>query len=89
MRDIGYPLAKAGRGGNGAAQARGSGVFRHAGEVCAGVILAAALAACQREPEGPAEQAGKQIDQAVQSVGQEVQKAGKAIEEAAEEGRKK
>ena len=48
--------------------------------VLCGLLLA--LTACQK-PEGPAEKAGKEVDQAVGQVGQQVQKAGASIEDAA------
>lgn len=42
-------------------------------------ILVAALSACH---EGPAENAGKQIDKAVDKTGQQLEKAGDKIEDA-------
>jgi hypothetical protein len=50
-------------------------------------LLAAVLGACQKQ-EGPAERAGKEIDQAVQQAGQELQKAGQQIQDAAEQAKK-
>ncbi len=49
--------------------------------------LLASLAACQK-PEGPAEKAGKAVDQAAEQVGQQVQKAGASIEDAAKGDKK-
>jgi hypothetical protein len=49
--------------------------------------LLASLAACQK-PEGPAETAGKNVDQAVGQLGQQVQKAGASIEDAAKGDKK-
>lgn len=46
-----------------------------------------ALAACQ-PAEGPAERAGKQIDQAAEKVGDQVEKAGEKIEDKAKEIKK-
>lgn len=46
-----------------------------------------ALAACQ-PAEGPAERAGKQIDQAAEKVGDQVEKAGEKIEDKAKELKK-
>jgi hypothetical protein len=46
------------------------------------VILALALAGCERE--GPAERAGKQVDQATKQAGDNLEKAGKDIQRAAE-----
>ena len=45
------------------------------------------LAGCQKQ-EGPAEQAGKEVDKAVGKVGQQVEKAGDSIQGAAK-GEKK
>jgi hypothetical protein len=39
-----------------------------------GAVLLSALAACQKK-EGPLEQAGKQVDQAVEKAGDEIQDA--------------
>jgi len=55
--------------------------------VFAAAFLVAALGACQKQ-EGPAERAGKQIDQAVQQAGQELQKAGQKLQDAADEAKK-
>lgn len=51
----------------------------------AAVILGAlllTLSACQQK-EGPAEQAGKQIDQTTEKVGEQVEKTGEQIQDAA------
>ncbi len=45
------------------------------------------LAACQKE-EGPAERAGKAMDNAVKKTGEKIEKAGEKIQEAAEEAKK-
>lgn len=46
------------------------------------VILAlAALAACQRE--GPAEKAGRQVDEAGKAASRSIEKAGEAVRDAA------
>lgn len=50
-------------------------------------ILLLGLAACQK-PEGPAERAGKSIDEATQKAGQELQKVGQQIQDAANEAKK-
>lgn len=50
-----------------------------------GLLLS--LAACQKE-EGPAERAGKAMDNAVKKTGEKIEKAGEKIQEAAEEGKK-
>ena len=56
------------------------------------VVLGAALAGCESS-EGPAEQAGKQIDQATEQAGdtidQAVEKAGEEVEEAGDTIREK
>lgn len=49
--------------------------------VVTGVLLLA-LAACQKE--GPAERAGKEIDQTAETVGKKVDAAGNKVERAAE-----
>lgn len=45
-------------------------------------VLAAMLYGCQK-PEGPAEQAGKEIDKAADTAGQKIEKAGEAVQDAA------
>ena len=47
------------------------------------VLLMAAFVAC--EQEGPAEQAGEQIDEAVEEAGDQMEEAGDVIEDKAEE----
>ena len=47
----------------------------------------AGLAACQKE-EGPAERAGKAMDNAVQKAGDQIEKAGEKIQDAADEAKK-
>lgn len=46
-------------------------------------VLAGMLYGCQK-PEGPAEQAGKEIDKAAETAGQKIEQAGEAIQDAAE-----
>jgi len=48
-------------------------------------ILVAGLSGCK---EGPAEQAGKTIDNAVEKTGQQIEKAGDKIEDAAKDAKK-
>jgi hypothetical protein len=50
-------------------------------------ILVAALSGCQKQ-EGPAEHAGKEIDNAVEKTGQQIEKAGDKIEDAAKDAKK-
>jgi hypothetical protein len=45
------------------------------------------LSACQKQ-EGPAEKAGKSVDQAAEKVGQQVEKAGEKIQDAAKGDKK-
>lgn len=45
------------------------------------VALLVALSACQKE--GPAEQAGKEVDQATEKVGEQIEKVGDDIQDAA------
>ena len=50
--------------------------------------LIAGLFCCQKK-EGPAERAGKQIDNAVEKAGQQIEKAGEKIEDTAKDTNKK
>ena len=45
------------------------------------------LTGCQKQ-EGPAEQAGKEVDKAVEKAGQQFEKAGDAIQDAAKNDKK-
>lgn len=49
--------------------------------------LATVLPGCKKE-EGPAERAGKAVDNAVQKAGKEIEKAGENIQKAAEDAKK-
>ena len=49
--------------------------------------LLAALAGCQKQ-EGPAEQAGKDVDRAAETAGETVEKAGESIQDAAKGDKK-
>ncbi len=51
------------------------------------LALILGLGGCQKE-EGPAERAGKQVDQAVQKAGEQMEKAGRDIQKAAEDAKK-
>lgn len=57
------------------------------GATCALAVLLAALAGCQKQ-EGPAEEAGRKLDNAVEQVGKDADKAresvGEKIEQAGE-----
>jgi hypothetical protein len=53
----------------------------------AGAALLAGLAACQPK-EGPLEQAGKQVDQAVEKTGQQIEKAADKVEDATRRDKK-
>lgn len=48
--------------------------------------LMVALSGCQ-EPEGPAERAGKQIDQGIIKAGQVLEQTGKKIQDAAKDNK--
>lgn len=61
-----------------------SATFRAALVMCA---LLAALSGCQRQ-EGPAEQAGKEVDKAVEKAGEQIEKAGDSIQDAVKGDRK-
>jgi hypothetical protein len=50
-------------------------------------ILMAGLSGCKKE-EGPAERAGKAVDNAVQKAGEQVEKAGEKIQDAAKDAKK-
>jgi hypothetical protein len=52
-----------------------------------GAALTAALTACQKQ-EGPLEQAGKQVDQAVDKAGQQIEKTADEIQDAARRDKK-
>ena len=67
--------------------------------VLAGGLLAFGLAACNKAQEGPAERAGKKIDEAATTaadkieevtakVGEKMQEAGKDIQKAADDAKK-
>lgn len=49
--------------------------------------LVAGLSACKKE-EGPAERAGKSVDNAVQKAGEKIEKAGEKIQDAAKDAKK-
>ena len=49
--------------------------------------LIVALAACQKEP-GPAEKAGKAVDNATENAGQKIEKAGEDIQDTAKGNKK-
>ena len=50
-------------------------------------ILMVGLSACEQK-EGPAERAGKAVDQAVDSAGQKLEKAGQDVQDAAKDAKK-
>lgn len=60
---------------------------RYASTVLAISALLVALPGCQKQ-EGPAEQAGKEVDKAVGKVGQQIEKAGENIQDAAKGDKK-
>ncbi len=51
------------------------------------LILMTGLSACQKQ-EGPAERAGKAVDNAVEKAGEKIEKAGEKIQDAAKEDKK-
>lgn len=61
--------------------------FSKALTVLAMGILMTGLSACQKE-EGPAERAGKAVDNAVQKAGEKVEQAGEKIQDAAKDASK-
>lgn len=50
-------------------------------------VLLVALSGCQKQ-EGPAEQAGKEVDKATEKVGEKIEKAGESIQDAAKGDKK-
>lgn len=48
--------------------------------------LLVALSGCQKQ-EGPAEQAGKQLDQTTEKVGEQIEQAGESIQDTAKGGK--
>lgn len=56
------------------------------GAVVAAMLFGLTMAGCQKP--GPAEQAGKAVDNAVEKVGKQVEKAGKAVEDAVKSDKK-
>jgi hypothetical protein len=52
----------------------------------AATVLLAALSGCQKE--GPAENAGKEVDQAINKAGDKIEKAGDKIQDAAKGDKK-
>ncbi len=50
-------------------------------------VLTVALAACEKEP-GPAEKAGKAVDNATEKAGQQIEKAGEDIKDTAKGDKK-
>jgi predicted small secreted protein len=50
--------------------------------------LIVALSGCQKQ-EGPAERAGKSVDQTIEKAGQQIEKAGEKIQDAAKGDEKK
>lgn len=55
--------------------------------VLAIAVLMTGLSGCKKE-EGPAERAGKSLDNAVQKAGKEIEKAGEKIQDAAKDAKK-
>jgi hypothetical protein len=53
----------------------------------AAIVVIVVLSACEKK-EGPAERAGKAIDNTVQSAGQQLEKAGQQIQDAAKDAKK-
>lgn len=50
-------------------------------------MLALALVGCEKK-EGPAERAGKQVDQTMSKAGEQIEKAGEKIENTAKDAQK-
>lgn len=60
---------------------------KNAAMLLAMVLLAAGVAGCQKQ-EGPAERAGKSMDNAVQKAGESIERAGKQVQDAARDAKK-
>jgi hypothetical protein len=54
-----------------------------------GAALAASCASSQKEPDGPAEQAGEDVDEAAEDTKQAAEDAGEKMEEEADEAKEK
>lgn len=61
--------------------------FRKVPALLVMAVLVAGLSACKKE-EGPAERAGKAVDNAVQKAGEKIEQAGEKIQDAAKEANK-
>jgi predicted small secreted protein len=57
------------------------------GAVLAASVLIVGLSACEKK-EGPAERAGKAVDNAVETAGKKIEKAGEKIQDAAKDDKK-
>jgi hypothetical protein len=57
--------------------------------VILGALLAAGCASSQKEPDGPAEQAGESVDEAAEDTKEAVDDAGEKVEEKADEAKEK
>lgn len=64
-----------------------SATFKNITSLLAAGLLVTAISGCQKE-EGPAERAGKAMDNAVENAGKQLEKAGEKIQDAAEEAKK-
>ena len=60
---------------------------KSAAVVLAAGILMAGLSSCKKE-EGPAERAGKSLDNAVQKAGEKIEQAGEKVQDVAKEANK-
>lgn len=61
-------------------------LIKNAGAVLIVGVLFATLPGCQKE--GPAERAGKEVDNTVEKVGQQIEKAGDNIQDATKGNKK-
>ncbi|MEZ5573899.1 MAG: hypothetical protein R3E64_18075 [Halioglobus sp.] len=58
-------------------------LMNNVGKVLMASVLLITVSGCQKS-EGPAEKAGKSVDEAAQAVGDKVEDAGEAMQDAAE-----
>jgi hypothetical protein len=68
-------------------QTKSTKLFNSTLTLIAAGVLVLGLSACQKE-EGPAERAGKAVDNAVQKAGEKIEQAGEKIQDKAKEANK-
>ncbi len=61
-------------------------ITKNAAMLLAMVLLAAGVAGCQKE-EGPAERAGRNMDNAMEKAGESIERAGEKVQDAARDAK--